>query len=65
MHKDFIDKYQNATTASLSVLCFLYQDLTGDCSAPETAKQSKKRDQICKFLTEVDEPNLLLDLKTK
>ena len=64
MHKDFIDKYRNATTAPPSVFCFLYQDLTYDCSAPETAKHSKKQDEICKFLTEVDEPNLLLDLRT-
>ena len=63
MHKDFIDKYRNATTAPPSVFCFLYQDLTCDCSAPETAKHSKKQDEICKFLTEVDEPNLLLDFK--
>ena len=42
MHKDFIDKYRNSTTDSPSVLCFLYQDQTGDCGAPETAKQSQK-----------------------
>ena len=63
MHKDFIDKYRNATTASPSVLHFLYQDLAGDCSAPETANQSKKQDEICKFLMDVDEPKPLLDLR--
>ena len=33
MYKDLVDKYRNATTASPSVLHFLYQDLTRNCSA--------------------------------
>lgn len=64
IHEKFIDKYRNSTTASPSVLHCLYQDLTGDCSAPETTKQSTKQDEICKFFMEVDEPNLLLNLRT-
>ena len=64
MHKDFIDKYRNAFTTSPLVLRFLYQNLTGHCSAPATAKQSKKQDEICKFVTEVDKSNILLNLRT-
>ena len=54
---------RDATTTFPSVLRFLYQDLIGDSSAPETAKQSKVRVEICKFSSEVEEANLLLDLR--
>ena len=64
MQKDFTEKYKNSVKSSTSMLQVMYQDLTGDSSAAVSTAQQKKREDIAKFLSEVDnEPNILLDLQ--
>ena len=63
MQKDFTDKYKNSVKASVSMLQVMYQDLTGDSSAAVSIAQKQRREDIAKFLSEVDdEPNILLGL---
>ena len=64
MQKDFTDKYKNSVKASVSMLQVMYQDLTGDSSAAVSIAQKQRREDIAKFLSDVDdEPNIFLDLR--
>ena len=61
--QDFIKKYSRTIAASKLVLRNIYQDLTGDFSAAASKTQPEKQKQIALFVSEQDEPDILLDLR--
>ena len=62
MHKDFIKKYSRTVTTSKSTLRNIYQNLTGGSSTAASKAQPEKQKQIAMFVSEQDEPDVLLDL---
>ena len=63
MQKDFIKKYSRTIAASKLVLRNIYRDLTGDSSAAASKTQAEKQKEIALFVSEQDEPDILLDLR--
>ena len=63
IQKDFIKKYSRTIAASKLVLRNIYQDLTEDSSAAASKTQAEKQKEIALFVSEQDEPDILLDLR--
>ena len=63
IQKDFIQTYGKLVKSSKSVLHDIYQELSGDTSAPLSKNEHLMQKHITKFILTSDDPEIIIDLR--
>ena len=63
MWKDFIQTYRKLVKSSKSAFHDIYQELSGDNSAPSNENKRLMQERIAKFISTSDDPDILIDLR--
>lgn len=64
VRKDFIEKYARHVKCGKALLRAIFNDLTGDWSAPENATQSVIDERVFEYLMQGDDAEILIDLRS-